>query len=264
MLHAYDCYVDTTIHSTQEYTVDNLPALRDVQVDTLISQAIDKQVPVEALEKLLAMRRELKLEYAQEQFNIAMASFQAECPIIKKTRTVSPGGKVAYRYAPIEAIVSQVKHLLLKYNFSYSVETLTHTAEGTVTAICTARHIAGHSQSSSFNVPLATRTALMTDTQVVAASLTFAKRYAFCNAFGILTGDDDNDARLEPVVSQPLPITEETIAQIGALLATTNVSVNIILKQNGVSDLKQLTQQRGEVIITQIKKYIENKQQPNS
>jgi ERF superfamily. len=34
----------------------------------------------------------------------------------------------------------------------------------------------------------------MSDTQHVAAALTFAKRYAFTNAFGIMTGDDDNDA----------------------------------------------------------------------
>ena len=32
----------------------------------------------------------------------------------------------------------------------------------------------------------------------MAAAQTFAKRYAFCNAFGILTGDDDNDAQVPP------------------------------------------------------------------
>src|SRR5262249_52436437 len=40
--------------------------------------------------------------------------------------------------------------------------------------------------------------AIMSQTQVVAAALTFAKRYAFCNAFGILTGNEDTDAQPEP------------------------------------------------------------------
>ena len=35
----------------------------------------------------------------------------------------------------------------------------------------------------------------MSDSQVVAAASTFSKRYAFCNAFGILTGDEDNDGQ---------------------------------------------------------------------
>jgi hypothetical protein len=35
----------------------------------------------------------------------------------------------------------------------------------------------------------------MTDTQKYGARNTFAKRYAFMNALGILTGDEDTDAR---------------------------------------------------------------------
>jgi methylthioribose-1-phosphate isomerase len=32
---------------------------------------------------------------------------------------------------------------------------------------------------------------------VVAAASTFSKRYAFCNAFGIMTGDEDNEQVLK-------------------------------------------------------------------
>ena len=34
---------------------------------------------------------------------------------------------------------------------------------------------------------------MMSDSQKYAGALTFAKRYAFCNAFGILTADEDID-----------------------------------------------------------------------
>jgi hypothetical protein len=63
-----------------------------------------------------------------------------------------------------------------------------------VKATCMAKHKDGHSEPSSMEVPLGTKTAVMSDTQVVAAALTFAKRYAFCNVFGILTSDEDADA----------------------------------------------------------------------
>jgi hypothetical protein len=42
-------------------------------------------------------------------------------------------------------------------------------------------------------VPLGNKTQVMSDTQVVAAAITFAKRYAFLNEFGILTGDEDKE-----------------------------------------------------------------------
>jgi hypothetical protein len=142
------------------------------------------------------MRRELKAEMAKEHFDKAMALFQQECPVIKKTKKVhTNAGTVAYSYAPLEDIVSQVKRYIAKHGFSYA--THTETGPETVKATCIVKHKSGHSESSSMEVPLGTRTSVMSATQVVAAALTYAKRYAFCNTFGILTGDEDTDARPE-------------------------------------------------------------------
>ena len=68
--------------------METLPALQEQQIDSLIAQAIDKNVSVETLERLLIMRKELKAEYAKEQYDKDMASFQAECPIIMKNKYV--------------------------------------------------------------------------------------------------------------------------------------------------------------------------------
>ena len=54
--------------------------------EMLIAKAIDKNVPVETMERLLAMRRELKAEWAKAEFDKAMSVFQSDCPIIKKRR----------------------------------------------------------------------------------------------------------------------------------------------------------------------------------
>jgi hypothetical protein len=67
-----------------------------------------------------------------------------------------------------------------------------------VKVTCIAKHKYGHTEPSSVEVPLGNKTDIMSQTQVVAAALTFAKRYAFCNAFGILTGDEDTDASSMP------------------------------------------------------------------
>lgn len=170
-------------------------ALRPVNPEMLIASAIEKGVDVSVMERLLVMRKELRAEAAKEAYDRALAQFQADCPPIQKTKKVmnKDGRSVRYAYAPLECIIAQVKELLQKHGFSYSVNAKTE-AEG-VTAICKATHSMGHSELSEFRVPIE-KGAFMSAPQQVASSLTFAKRYSFCNCFGIMTADEDNDANL--------------------------------------------------------------------
>lgn len=167
-----------------------------LSIEQLIAKAIEKGTPVGTMERLLVMRDKLKAEFAQEQYNLAMANFQAECPTIKKTKEVKVDGSVVYSYAPIESIVEQVKTYLQKNGFSYSstMELLDTGVRVTVRVT----HVDGHSEINEMTVPLGNKTNIMSASQQTAAAQTFAKRYAFCNAFGILTGDEDNDGKKTP------------------------------------------------------------------
>lgn len=80
------------------------------EAETLIAKAIDKNVSVDTVEKLLAMRRELQEEWAKRRFDEAMSTFQGECPVIEKTKKVDftskrTGSRTTYAYAPLDAIV---------------------------------------------------------------------------------------------------------------------------------------------------------------
>jgi hypothetical protein len=182
-----------------------IPNLNEVNIEALISKAIDKNTAVDIMERLLVIRRELKAEYAKSEFDKDMSEFQSSCPTIKKTKEVRTNtGAIAYKYAPLESIVEQVRGLLKNHGFSYAVQT--ETKDNMVKATCIVKHKLGHSEASSIEVPLGTRTAIMSSTQQTAAALTFAKRYAFCNSFGILTSDEDTDAQPEPESNtQPKP-----------------------------------------------------------
>lgn len=163
------------------------------EMHMLIAQAIDRNVNVETMEKLLAMRREIKAEWARSQYHAALSAFQAECPIIKKTKIVynKDGKTERYRYAPIDSIITQVRHLLEKHGFNHAEDAK---IEGrAVNAWCIITHRDGHSERSGFTVPIDPE-AYMNEAQKYAAALTFAKRYAFCDGLGILTGDEDVDA----------------------------------------------------------------------
>jgi ERF superfamily len=254
----------TTKAEKQDQAV--VPAKQNAEA--LIAKAIDKNVPVETMERLLAMRRELKAEWAKEQYDKAMSAFQADCPTIEKTKGVTTkSGIVAYKYAPIESIVDQVKEYLQKHGFSYATN-MELLENGTMKVKVSIRvtHEGGHSETTEMTVPLGNKTDIMSQTQVVAAAQTFAKRYAFCNAFGILTGDEDTDALREESTNQsrqqPIKTTNYLLSykqqkNIFALLAEKGYAkknLDAYIKTKFQKDsLSKLTMEEADIIIKKIK-----------
>jgi hypothetical protein len=192
------------------------PKQEVTSIETFISQAIQANVPIETMERLLAMRDKVKQEQSKEAFVRAMAQFQSKCPIIEKKKIVNDKfGKKRYSYAPLESIVEQVKGLLADNGLSYDFDEIKD--EKYVSAVCTVTHILGYSKVSTFKVEIG-KEDYMTDTQKYGARMTFAKRYAFCNAFGILTGDEDTDAKGDDnVLSDDLKNSIEKITTLEGL-----------------------------------------------
>jgi len=197
------------------------PKEQAYSVELFISQAIEKNLPVETMERLLAMRTQLKQEQAIEAYNDAVSDFQGRCPIIEKKKKVYQKGttpkqikdgtaEVRYSYAPLDSIVEQTSALMGECGLSHRIEVLNE--DKFISVTCYLIHKLGHKEGSTFRVPIDFG-AYMTEQQKYAAALTYAKRYAFCAVTGILTGDEDNDANslaLEETVkpvSAPKPVT---------------------------------------------------------
>lgn len=177
----------------------------------LIALALKQKAPVEQLEKLLAMQERWEKTKAEKEFNLAMASFQKECPVIEKKKIVkNKTGQERYRFAPIGDIIRQVKNLLAKHKFFYNFTK--EDSEGFLTAICTATHESGHSKQSSFKVPIG-KEDYMSDVQKYGARRTFANRYAFCDVFGITTADADVDGQ-ESGKETPIKLTKEASSDL--------------------------------------------------
>lgn len=180
-----------TKKETTEITVSQPKEV--ASVENLITQAIQANLPVETMERFFNLRKEVKAEQAKEAFVVAVNQFQAKCPVIKKNKDVlnKDGRSVRYSFASLDSIVSQVKGILGECGLSYTTDV--QNESGFIIAVCKITHILGHSETSSFKIPIDTE-GYMSAPQKYASALTFAKRYAFCNALGILTGEDDFDA----------------------------------------------------------------------
>ena len=163
------------------------------EVDTFITLALTQKASIETLEKLFTLQKDVKAEQAKSAFVEAHARFQSQCPVIEKTKVVmnKDGRTIRYKFAPLDSIVDQIKKPLAENGLAY-----TWTVEnqnGTMTAHCKVTHSMGHSESSSFTIPIDID-GYMTAPQKYASAQTFAKRYALCNALGISTGEEDTDA----------------------------------------------------------------------
>ncbi len=167
-------------------------------VDMLMVEAV-RSGNIEVMERVMAIRRELKAEAAREAFFDAFADFQAECPVIKKTKWVkSRSGTNLYSYAPLDAIIKQLGSLISKHGFSYTTkprfeEPTDKHPNGRIMARIRIQHRAGHVEESEFPIPISGATEFTNGAQQSGTALTYAKRYAFCGGFGIVTEDEDTD-----------------------------------------------------------------------
>ncbi len=204
------------------------PAVQTTNIELMLQTAIEKGLPIETLERLLAMRKELRAEAAKQAYDEAMAKLQGELPIIeKKKEAKNRSGVVMYKFAPLEAIIDQSKEAIAKNGFSYGFKT--DVTETRVKVYCTVKHQAGHSEVTDFDIPLATRTEIMNAPQQVAATVTFAKRYAFKNAFGIETDDEDTDAQGEE--KKDSKATQEQFDKIDKLSADAGITKAYVVQR---------------------------------
>lgn len=172
---------------------NKIQVVRQDDVSNFISQAIEQKLPVESMERLFTLYKEVKSEKAKEAFVLALAKFQAKCPVIKKTKKVlnKDGITLRYMYAPMDSVIEQIKKPLSANGFSYTWDS--SRAEKHIKVVCKLTHIEGHSEQSTFDIPIV-ESQYMTSPQSYATAQSYAKRYTLLNVLGIGTADDDTDA----------------------------------------------------------------------
>lgn len=162
--------------------------------DALIAMAIKHGANVDALERLMVMRRELMAEQARRDFFDALARFQSGCPPIPKTKVVmnKDGKTERYRYAPLDTIITTIREPLRAHGFSYRWQT-EHPAENLLRVTCFLTHAGGHEESAEVIIPAVTGFGTNA-AQDEGSAISYGKRYSFANVTGI-TVDEDNDAQ---------------------------------------------------------------------
>jgi hypothetical protein len=176
---------------------DSQLAIQEPSVLMMLDKLVEKGITPEnvaALDSLANLHERMQAKQAERDFNAAFAKFQSEMPPVDATKPVpNNDGSIRYRFAPFEELMDKIKPVLIENGFSLSFSSRVDGER--IVAICTLRHISGHSQVNEFAVRVGQGPPKATITQADGAAKTYAKRGALCDCLNIVVEHDD-DARM--------------------------------------------------------------------
>jgi hypothetical protein len=196
--------------------------------------ALNPDLPVEKLEKLLDMQIKIMAIEAEKEFAAAMARVQSQLPKVKRDR---PNEQTGSKYATLEAIAQAIKPIYTAEGFSMSFSEAP-SSENHVRVIGILRHKDGHKTEHYRDVAIdATGIAgkvNKTTTHAEASSITYGRRYVTCLAFDVATGDDTDGNKPGD------KITEEQAVRLRAMMVEFKVEEPKFLEALQLAKLEEM------------------------
>ena len=155
--------------------------------------ATNKDVDVEKLERLIAMRERIIALNARAAFNGAFSRMQPEMPEIAERGQLVVKGIVRSTYAKLEDIQAAIKPILKNFGFA-----MRHRTEwpvdkpGIIRIVGILSHEQGHFEESTFEAPM-DKSDYRSDVQSQGSTVSYGRRYTTIDVLNITTRGGDND-----------------------------------------------------------------------
>jgi hypothetical protein len=210
--------------------------------------ALNPDLPVEKLEKLLDMQVRIMSIEAEKEFAAAMARVQSKLPKVGRDRKNDQTNSM---YSTLEAIAAAIKPIYTAEGFSMSFSEAPSPKDSHVRVIGVLRHRDGHKTEHYRDVALdATGIAgkvNKTQTHAEASSITYGRRYVTCLAFDVATGDD-NDGN----APKGETISEKQAADLDALIEEVKADKARFLKWAGVDAVEKIPVKLYQTCVNQL------------
>jgi hypothetical protein len=229
-----------TLELTPAAPAGQLRVMQDPASNAIVEllKSPDALKNVDAMEKLTDLYLKLKASAAEQEFATAFNALQADLPPIQASKPVpNNDGSVRYKFAPYEAIMEQVRPLILKHGFTISFSS--DVAEGRIVMHCTLQHIAGHKKTNSFAARVS-KPPGASEAQGDGATSTYAKRFALCDALNI-TIEKDSDGIIPDARALGEPISKDKIQYLKEQVSETGGNEAAFLALAGVDSYDKIT-----------------------
>lgn len=161
----------------------------------LLALAIQKDVDVERLGKLMELQERWQASEAKKSFTTAMAEFKKNPPQIIKDMHVefqTSRGKTSYNHASLGNVTASVTEALSNHGLSTRWET---TQTDTLVSVkCIITHVDGHSESTQLSSK-PDDSGGKNHIQAIGSAVTYLQRYTLLTITGLATNEFENDGR---------------------------------------------------------------------
>lgn len=182
-----------------------IPASDAPMISMIERIAMDPNVPIDRLEKMLAMKermedraREDAERQAKKAYFAAMSKCQAELPVVVKNRK---NDHTRSLYADLAAIEEQAMPVIHRHGFAVSFQPDGYNDKGELRVLWEISHEEGHSRNGVGEIPVDNAGSQgkvnKTGTQAFGSTATYGRRYLLCMLFNISTGDDRDGNKIE-------------------------------------------------------------------
>jgi hypothetical protein len=207
---------------------------------------------VAVAKELVALREHMEDRQAEQDFAQAFADLQAQLSSFRPTKAVPDrSGGVRYMYLPYEEIMAVVQPLARQFGFTISFST--EPKDNRILQTCTLQHRSGHSRDFKAYVRVGSGPPGATESQADGAAMTYAKRYALCNALNI-TVEHDTDARAEGE-----PITEQQAHTLMQMVHDSGSDERAFLKYAGAATYEEIGARRYQELVGALQKKMKAK-----
>lgn len=181
------------MNAEKQLDLPAVPQAPSGMVSMMERLALNPDLPVDKLEKLLDMQIKIRAIEAEQSYSAAMAIVQNKLPTVAKDRLNEHTNS---RYARIEAIAKAIKPVYTTEGFSLSFSEAESPKKDHVRVVGVLRHRDGHKTEHFADVAIDLTgiggTTNKTLTHAEGSSFTYGRRYVTCLAFDVSTGDDND------------------------------------------------------------------------
>ena len=197
-----------------------VPSEATTMLQVIERAALNPNIDVEKMERLLAMHERIVAREAEQRFNTAMVACQSE---MKQVSTDADNPQTRSKYATYAKLDSAIRPVYTKHGFSLSFDE-GESKPDMVRVVCIVSHTGGHSRTYHRDMPADGKGAkggdVMTKTHAAGAAGSYGARYLLKGIFNIAIGEYDTDG------NQPGDlITEAQQAELVALIDETGANV---------------------------------------
>lgn len=162
----------------------------------LLRICIERDAPMEKIEKMLDLQERWEATQARKAFNAAMAKFRERQVKVVRSATVDQGPMKGTSYAKLNDFVEASAESLSSVGLSASWR-ITKQEKDWIEVACVIRHCEGHQEEYVMGGPIDTSGA-KNAIQARASTVTYLEKYTLKMALGLAERDDDDDGNGGP------------------------------------------------------------------